>query len=132
MMAGFSRFAEIGEEMHTAFSQVVRRTAVQIQSVATANAPMDTGFLRNSIYTVTSEGSEYGQAGTPPEDAYLLPEIAKVEDDLEAYVAVGANYGVYLETGTRHMAPRPYFFPAVETVKPMFEAALGAIESQLK
>lgn len=133
MAESFNHFPKISEALHTALSQVVRKTAFDIQAKAASNAPVDTGFLKNSIYTVTSEGSTYGQGGSSThKGSYLLPEVEKPEDDLTAYIGVGANYGIYLEYGTRYMAPRPYFLPAVEATRGPFEEALSRIEEKLK
>lgn len=39
-------------------------------------------------------------------------------------VVVGAPYGAYVEYGTRHMAARPFFRPAVEEQKRLFKLAM--------
>ena len=41
-------------------------------------------------------------------------------------ITVGAEYGIYQEYGTRFMPAHPYFTPAVEAVRPQFEAAVAA------
>jgi HK97 gp10 family phage protein len=127
-----NHFPKVANALHKALSQTVRKVALDLQASAASKAPVQTGFLRSSIYTVTSTDSTYGQAGSPPGDSYLLPEAAKSEDDLTAHVAVGANYGVYVELGTRHMAAQPYFYPAVEEAKASFQEALNAIEPKIK
>ena len=130
-MTGFNRFPEIVVKFGPAVSQIVRKSAFDVQAQAAGAAPVDTGFLRNSIYTVTSTDSSYGGAGTPPKDAYLLPEVAKPEDAYTAHVAVGANYGIYLEMGTRFMPAQPYFYPAVDSVEPSFLDAMSKLEDSL-
>ena len=131
-MAGFNRFPELAAQFGPILSQVVRKTALDLQAQAATAAPVDTGFLRNSIYMVASDGSTYGGTGSPPGDSYLMQEVAAPDDQYTAYVAVGANYGAYVELGTRHMPAQPYFYPAVDAVAPSFEAALGSLEGQLK
>jgi HK97 gp10 family phage protein len=42
-------------------------------------------------------------------------------------VTVTADYGVYLEYGTRHMRAQPYFFPTIADVTPAFMAAMRRI-----
>ena len=70
------------------------------QASAPGEAPAtDTGRLANSI--------EFDQIGP-----------------LTATVGSSLLYALYLEYGTSRMAPRPYFRPAVEAVRPMFERAL--------
>jgi HK97 gp10 family phage protein len=60
-----------------------------VEGQAKLKAPVDTGFLRNSI-----------QVG----------EVTAVQ----AIVAVGAEYGLYQEMGTRFMPAHPYLRPALE------------------
>lgn len=70
------------------------------QASAPGEAPAtDTGRLANSI--------EFDQVGP-----------------LTATVGSRLIYALYLEYGTSRMAPRPYFRPAVEAVRPKFERAL--------
>ena len=108
--------------------QVVRKAAFDIQAESASRAPVDTGFLKNSIYVVTSKSSDYGSGG----GTNLLPPVEAPLDDKTAYIAVGAKYGIYPEMGTVHMPARPYLGPAVEAVRPGFEAALGAIEQKMR
>lgn len=132
MAEGFNHFPQIADQLGKALSQVVRKTAFDLQAAAASNAPVDTSFLRNSIYVKTSQESTYGTGGGPThKDSYLLPEVESPPDDKTAYVAAGANYSVYVEMGTRHMSAQPYLAPAADAVQPSFEAALSAIESQL-
>lgn len=65
--------------------EAVQDTGRQIEQVAKGRAPVDTGNLRNTI--------QYAQDGQGA-----------------CSVAVGAEYGIYVELGTRHMAARPYLF----------------------
>jgi len=96
-----------------------------------SNAPVRTGFLRDSCYAVTPDGtSTYGEASPPTDDVYLLDEV-KPEDDMTGIVGVAANYGIFLEMGTRHMSPRPFFYPGVEAGRAQFEENLGEFESLL-
>lgn len=39
-------------------------------------------------------------------------------------VGVGAEYGLYLELGTRSMSPRPFLSPAIAAIKQEFEEAI--------
>lgn len=59
-------------------------------------------------------------AGSPParKSGTLARSIAAVR--LDAYrwrVVVGAQYGAYLEFGTKRMAARPFFRRAIESVR---------------
>ena len=130
----FNHFPAIAGALHKAASQIVKETATDIQTAAASTAPLgETGFLISSIYRVTSEESTYGQnLAEPHKGSYLMPEIEKPEDDLTAYVGVGANYGIYVEMGTRFMTAQPYFYPAVEQAKTTFQNKLDAIEPRMK
>lgn len=137
MVAEFNHFEQIGDKLHKAMSQVVRKAAFDVQAAAVAAAPVDTGFLRNSIYTITigASGKRAGQGVSSRRkrgQAAMFPEIAPPPDDLTAYVVVGATYGIYVEFGTRHMAPQPYFYPAFDQVRGSFEDALARIEEALQ
>lgn len=118
MMAGFNNWTKIALAIHEGTAQAVKKVAFDVQADAQAHAPVDTGFLRNSIYTVTSEQSTYHSGGQ------MLPEIQKPSDDQTAYVAVGAEYGTYIEYGTSHMAPQPFLTPAMERASAAFDSAL--------
>lgn len=128
MMEEFNHFDEFSDQLMKALGQVVRKTAFDVQAAAQANAPVDTGNLRNSIYTKTSEGNNYpGNASD-----HLVEDQTGEANDLTAYVAVAASYGIYQEFGTTHIPAHPYLGPAVDSVQSSFESALEAIESQLK
>jgi HK97 gp10 family phage protein len=84
-------------------SNAVRRTALDLVAGAKVRAPVDTGFLKNSISaTIDPSG-------------------------LDAEVGPTANYGVFVELGTSRKAPRPYLGPALEEVRPGFEQALAQL-----
>lgn len=78
---------------------VVAKAAMDIEAHAKIKAPVKTGALRASIQAV---------------------QVSQ----LHWRVSVGADYGIYLEYGTRYMAARPYFQPALDAVTPMFKAAM--------
>jgi len=131
-MAGFNRFPEIVARFGPAVSQIVRKSAFDVQALYASTCPRDTGFMASSAYVVTSKESTYGQgASTPPKGAYLLPEHPKPDDSYTAHVAVGANYAIFPELGTRHQPPQPAFYPAVDAVEPQFMAAMGKLEDAL-
>lgn len=101
----------------------VRKTAFKIESDAKTFTPVDTGALRASIYTVTPRTSTYSSAtasarGLNPDFRATVEIQAKQE--LLAYVAVGASYGVFVEYGTRRMPARPFLTPAADMNKAFF------------
>lgn len=82
--------------------QVVYKTAYDIEAFAKAIAPVDTGFLKNSIQVVAI-------------------------NDLNAIVSVGAEYGINVELGTRFQRAQPFMMPAVTAAKPSFESAMAEV-----
>lgn len=68
-----------------------------------------------------------GQA--PASDTGTLVNSIYVDRDGVARMTVGSRlaYAAYLEFGTRKIAPRPAWVPAVEKARPEFEAQMRAI-----
>src|SRR5690348_540648 len=158
-MDEFNHFAKIAEAMDKTCGKIARKTAFDIQANAAANAPVDTGFLKNSIYVVTSTTNTYGRgvqkAGTlkadkngvisrrrlqshlkrqerqKAQEAMLLPPIPPPPVPNDAIIAVGANYGEFVEFGTVHQPAQPYFYPAVDAMRPSFEAAIAAVQTAM-
>ena len=130
---------EVAAKMEEILSEIVRKAAFDIVGHAMANLNMvtvrRTGFLINSLYCAVGAGENehpYSNVQAPSERGQeLLPEVQKPGKPTEAIVAVGANYGAYIEFGTAHMGPRPYFTPAVEYVAPQFMHALEQLEAKL-
>lgn len=128
-----NHFGDLADALPDILSKVVRTIALDaqahIQRHIHANGQVDTGNMLNSVYTVTDEGgSTYPGGGTHD----LLPAIDEQPDKTTAYVAVAAAYGAPQNYGTRHLPARPFFEPGIEDARPGFEAALAAIEGQLK
>lgn len=69
--------------------------------IAQSLAPVDTGFLRDSIHVAPGDG------------------------EMSSSVIVEAFYGPFLEFGTRFMSAQPFFFPAVEQVGGQFESDIS-------
>lgn len=85
--------------------KVVAKTAHDIEADAKQLAPVDTGFLRNSISTSIS-----GSAAA-----------------VTAEVGPTAEYGVYQELGTWKMAAQPYLGPAFDRHVDGFTKTLGQL-----
>lgn len=133
MSDDFNNLPSLADALKKVVKQSIVKTALDIQANAQSKAAVDTGFMKNSIYTVTAQGSDYGQAGTPThKDSYLLPEVGPLENDTTAYVAAGANYSVYIDQGTRHQPAQPFFTPAVDEGMQSLETAFATLEDQLK
>lgn len=102
MKIEFDHFAEIAVAAIATARSVVQKTVFDIEAGAKQNAPVDTGALKNSI-----QGQMTGPA--------------------EGEVDVGAEYGAYQEYGTYKMAAQPYLVPAVEVVRPAWDAAMKQV-----
>lgn len=131
----YNLLPEIAEKIDRDAGKVVRKAAFNIQARAQSLAPVDTGFLKNSIYTVTSTSSNYASAERKSTkknaDAELLPEVEPPIDSHEAYIAVGANYGIYVEYGSIHGPPQPFLTPAVEIEMPVFQMAIALLAQSM-
>src|SRR5512146_2644502 len=91
---------EIAAKIGETASKVVRKSAFDIQAAAQATAPVDTGFLKNSIYVEMRDVSTYSAVQSPEADQTLLPEVDKPAESTTAFIAVAASYGFYVEYGT--------------------------------
>lgn len=107
--------------------QVPGRAAAVVQKLAQdceANAKRNMEGIRTG--RVYMRGSVMHQASAPGEmpavdTGYLKNSITAIrEGRLRWVVAVGAEYGIWLEYGTENMAARPFMLPAIrETVRRM-------------
>ncbi len=128
LLAKLRRLARAGEgrsvrkALYAGGLVIEGRAKVNIQ----ARNLVDTGFLLNSVYTATRDEGDYGQAGTAAgEGQEMLPRAQPGPE--EAIVAVGADYGIYHEMGTRKMAPRPFMRPAADEGGPEAVEAIAAV-----
>lgn len=78
---------------------IVRKTAMDLEAQAKVRAAVDTGIMRGSIQASRVAARHWR-------------------------VTVGAEYGIYVEYGTRFAAPQPFMDPAVQAVWPAFQAAM--------
>lgn len=110
-------------------AQAVKATAFAISAHAKDAAPVDTGFLKNSIFVVGdgygTEAAAAAAAGGKAAREFL--EAPPVKDDLEAAVAVGAEYGVDVEMGTLDSRAQPYLAPAVEAEREAFQKRMAEV-----
>lgn len=140
MMEEFNDWDKIADKWEKAISNCVIRGAKNVAKKMVAYAPVDTGFLRASVYVVTWKSSTYGKGRASKMGRRrvnlaavheLHTEIARPYDDQTAYAAVGATYGECVNYGTRFMAAQPFFEPAIDDSRSDFENDLGKIEEKL-
>lgn len=128
----FNLFPELAKKLHDTVSELVRKAAFDVEAMAKDLAPVDTGHLKSSLYVVPGGGkggSTYGQ--NVEGDGALLPEVQAPTSDQEAIVAVGADYGIFVEMGTSHMSAQPYLTPAAEAIRGPFTAAISHLEDAM-
>lgn len=147
----FNDFDKIAAALLPAADKLVRATAFKVEAGAKVRAPVDTGMLKNSIYSATSRGSAGGAANVAAyQESYttqrqrtgsrrkgiqgimrrkVFPVIG-AQPLGTAVVAVGAEYGAWVEYGTRHRPAHPYLIPAVEAQRAPFLAALQQLVEQ--
>lgn len=99
-----SRLAEVADSIERGVGDALREVAELIVSEAQSNAPVDTGFLRDSIHVAE-------------------------ESDTSVSVVADAEYAAYVEYGTSRMAAQPFFEPAVENARAEIEQRLRDILS---
>ena len=102
--------ADLGKAGHGATRKaqlVVRKSALDLLTVAAERAPVDTGFLKASI------------------------GVDMAGDSLSAVIGPSASYGRRVEEGTSRMAPQPYMSPALNAVTPGFVAAMESIGGEM-
>ena len=88
-------------------AQVVRKFGLAVEAAAKVFCPVDTGFLKGSISSEIHGDGRHGQ--------------------IEAEIGAEANYGRYVEQGTRFMAPRAFLGPALDRQTPGFMAACAQV-----
>ena len=91
----------------------VRAVAFQVEALAKMKAPVDTGSLRNSIYTSLRDENN------PPEVATEV--LPNPDSELTAFVGPSVEYGIYQELGTSTMDAKPYLLPALRQVEQQLE-----------
>ncbi len=131
MAESFNHFPAVAAGLKPALQQIESERLLDLEAKVKAFAPVDTGFLRSSVYSVLPDGtSDYGNAIDPPGDAYLLPEEA-TPSDMSGIVGVAANYAEYVNYGTYKMAAQPFFDQATEAAGSEFEAKFAELEGLL-
>lgn len=93
-----SNLGPVARGMEENADRIVRKALFDIEANAKVRVPVDTGNLRSTIRT-------------------------RILGTARGRVEVGADYGVYVERGTRRNRPQPFFDPAIRAVEPGFMEA---------
>ncbi len=119
--ADFDNIEAVMRAIHDGTILGVREATKQVASDGSGWAPVDTSFLRESVYYVTSDLSTYSQAVGKAQsiDAFrkVLPEVDAPLSDTEGVAAVAASYGLPVELGTSRSGAQPYMTPAAEAMR---------------
>ena len=126
--------------------ETVRKSAKFMRDVAASIAPVDTGSFAASIYVNGPDGeSDYELRASAARNlnarAVIIPEIREAQatsfgslrNNLgqfslpEAIVASAVEHSVFLEDGTKFMAPQPTFRPAAAATSQVFERDMRTI-----
>lgn len=103
-------------EVQVAKNAIIDEIAFQIEAETKRNIiennQVDTGFMLNSVYTVTSGGSTFSQArsSAKAQNPKALMGTEATAPEGGAVVAVGAEYAIHQETR------RAFLYPAGESV----------------
>jgi HK97 gp10 family phage protein len=93
--------------------QLVKAVAFQVEALAKMKAPVDTGALRNSIYTSIRDNNN------PPTEA--TETLPTPDNDVTAFVGPSVEYGIYQELGTHLTQAQPYLLPALREIERQLE-----------
>lgn len=142
-----NRINQVQASITSRNQDTARDSAEFMRNYARAIAPVRTGAFQASLY-VNGPGnsSDYAErAGAAVLDnpqARIIPEIRAADVDTgvgqlrnnrgqfslaEAIVASAVEYSVFLEEGTRYMAPRPTLRPAAEATRTVFADAMARV-----
>jgi len=92
-----NRLPAIAAKLPGGARALVQKTVADVEGQAKGRAAVDTGALRNSI-------------------------SGRMTGDTSGEVSVGQDHGVFLEYGTVNMPAQPFMNPAVDAVRPGFDA----------
>ncbi len=109
---------------------VVDKTAFDVQARAANNAPIETGALASSIYTVTERSNGHATAVAAARARNPKGKVVSIptpQNDLEANVGPSMEYGIYQELGTARMPAQPFLIPAIEKIRPYWRKAWKAM-----
>lgn len=93
--------------------ELVKAVAFQVEAIAKMKAPVDTGALRNSIYTSLQSSN------TPPTEA--TEQLPTPDNNVTAFVGPSVEYAIYQELGTTDFGAQPFLLPAVRNVEQELE-----------
>lgn len=132
-MRRFNHFSQLGEMIEQDCALVVAKTAFDaqknIQAMIISNDQVDTSFMLNSVYMV-ARSKRTTPGGPRKKGQVLFPLLAVPKDKFTAFVAVGANYGMYQNNGTAHQPGRPFFEPGMNKAAQSMDIGFRAMRAK--
>lgn len=126
--------------MQTNARQIIAQTAADVAQRAESGSPVRTGSLAGSWYvsgpgTASNYAEKRGIANNLNADALIVAEItpqsvgSSTTSPLTpgAVIASAVQHDLFVELGTRYMAPRPIMIPAAEATYGPFIAAMSHV-----
>jgi hypothetical protein len=126
----FNHFAQYAEGMDVTAHQAVKTTIHRIEARSKQSL---SGPRHGRIYRRGAKGRILHRASAPGEapgtdTGHLANSIgARMTRRTEGEITVTADYAAVLELGGAHLAPRPFFNPAVQAEWPEFVRALEQV-----
>jgi HK97 gp10 family phage protein len=121
----YNRLPRLSAEMRRRVIDVVAKAARDVE----ANAKQGMQGPKSGAMYGNHQASAPGEA--PAIDTGNLinsMDVSYENGGLTAYIGpADVEYGIYLEFGTLHMAPRPFMTPAAEKVRPAFLKAMKQV-----
>lgn len=119
----------LGDEIAEAVSDAVVGTALELQT--DVKQRIQSGPASGRVYQKynprrTHQSSAPGEAPMSDTGRLASSITFDTEGPLTATVGSALVYASWLEYGTTQMAPRPFFTPAVEDIRPKFNKRLEA------
>jgi hypothetical protein len=126
---------KVNDATEALLSKLALRTEERTKMNIRTNGQIDTGFMVNSIYTITSKGSGYANAASAVNNTHSsktgrevdhskdMADAATLDEPLSSAVVVGANYAVFNEARKAFLYPaasdasREFGLEAVATFK---------------
>jgi len=101
---------EMVKEMPERAEEVVKKVALRAEGHMKQRAAVDTGAMKNSIYTVTNKYSRF--PGVQLMGKTLTPHPNP--PPMTAYVGPSVDYAIYVEFGTHKITAQPFVIPGLE------------------
>jgi HK97 gp10 family phage protein len=123
----YNKFPEIAAALPVAAGRIVRETVFAIEGRAKQEMAAAKSGRRYGSHVASAPGE------APAVDlGALINSIQTAMDGTKGQVYTNMLYAVYLEFGTRKMAPRPFFTPAAEESRGNFVRKMRDLGKRIK